>query len=93
MATMHQIGKTATVIGNDGYMNYVQYHETQVVRWNDRQIILNSDGWRTATTKNRMNQTSNQFNLGFRVYQQNFDWYVTFKGKTWEWYDEMKLDR
>ena len=27
-----------------------------------------------------MNQTSEQFNLGFRVFQKNWDWFVEFNG-------------
>ena len=39
-------------------------------------VILDSGGWRTPTTKLRMNQASRQFGLGFHVYQKNFDWFV-----------------
>jgi hypothetical protein len=28
-----------------------------------------------------MNQASNQFGLGFRVYQKEWVWYVEYKGK------------
>ena len=33
----------------------------------------------TATTKRRMNQVSEYYNLGFRVYQKDFNWYVEIK--------------
>jgi hypothetical protein len=39
----------------------------------------------TATTKLRMNQASNQFNLGFSVYQKDYRWYVVIpQGETVE---------
>tara|TARA_R110000824_G_scaffold18816_1_gene73898 strand:- start:27 stop:287 length:261 start_codon:yes stop_codon:yes gene_type:complete len=45
-------------------------------------ITLNSGGYRTATTKRRMNEVAKEYyNAGFKVYQKNFDWYVdTDKG-------------
>jgi hypothetical protein len=35
----------------------------------------------TKTTKLRMNQASNQFSLGYRVYQKDKKWYAEFKGR------------
>ena len=40
-----------------------------------------------------MNQTSNQFDLGFKVYQKNFDWFGDYKGKTYDFNDDMTLLR
>ena len=39
----------------------------------DGRIQLNSGGYRTTTTKRRMNQCL----LGHRVYQRDFAWYVS----------------
>lgn len=97
MATMHRVGSTATVIGYDGYppegFNFCQYHATKVVRWNDRKIILNSNGWRTNTTKARMNQVSNQFGLGFQVYQKDFNWFVRHGLYEYPFHDNIELIR
>ena len=38
--------------------------------------MLNTGGWPTVTTKARMNQTANQYDLGFTVYQKDFNWFV-----------------
>jgi len=78
MTQQSTIGKCATTVStdDDGWTNVV-YHETTVVKFKNGKVILNSGGWRTATTKNRMNQVSNQFGLGFGVYQRNFQWWVT----------------
>jgi hypothetical protein len=59
----------------------VAYHNTFVVCASDKTIVLNTGGWFTVTTKTRMNQASNQFGLGYRVFQKDFRWYVEFKGK------------
>lgn len=54
------------------------YHSTDVASVeNDSKVHLNTGGWRTNTTKVRMNQFSNHFCRGsFHVYQKNFDWFV-----------------
>lgn len=87
------IGKTATTIYTDNGFTNVKYHQTNVVKFSPEKIILNSNGWNTATTKNRMNQTSNQFDLGYRVFQKDYSWYVDFKGETFDYSDHMELNR
>lgn len=54
---------------------------------------MNSGGWLTKVTKDRMNQTANEFNLGYGVYQKNGKWFVTFKGEVLPFKDGMKLVR
>jgi len=75
-------------------MTKVMYHSTDVVSFNDSKIILNTGGWRSNTTKTRMNQTSNQFGLGYMVYQSGFQWFVEYKGDTISFIDStMELSR
>ena len=93
MAQLYQIGTHKTVVFTEGTWTKVVYHSTPVVKFNYGSIILNSGGWDTLTTKTRMNQTSNQFDLGFKVYQKNFDWFVDYKGKTYDFSDDMTLLR
>tara|TARA_R110000824_G_C15029266_1_gene659182 strand:+ start:304 stop:615 length:312 start_codon:yes stop_codon:yes gene_type:complete len=75
------ITKELGVGTNEDYM-VVRYWDTAIVRFNESHTILNTGGYDTATTKLRMNQASNQFNLGYRVYQKNFNWFVEYEGKT-----------
>lgn len=42
----------------------------------DYDIRLNTGGYFTKTTKKRMNQFAEMFDLPFRVYQQSGQWYV-----------------
>jgi len=93
MAQTRQVGKTATTIAHDGKHNVLTYHSTQVVKWNEKEIVLNSGGWKTATTKLRMDQCSNQFNLGYQVSQKDFSWFVIFKGKEIAFVDGIVLKR
>ena len=64
-----------TVHCEDGWYKVV-YHSTIIVKWNSNEAVLNSGGWHTATTKKKMNQVANQFDLGFQVFQKDFEWFV-----------------
>ncbi len=87
------IGKHKTNVFKEGNFTNVVYHSTKVVDFSNESIRLNSGGWRTVSTKDRMNQTSVQFNLGFRIFQDKFVWYVDFKGRKQRFYDHMILFR
>lgn len=76
MTQLDNVGRVATKLYTEAGMTTIMYHSTEVVQFNDDFIILDSGGWRTLTTKTRMNQASNQFGLGFKVYQEDFDWFV-----------------
>ena len=88
-----QVGSHKTVVYNDNGDVVVRYHQTEVVRFDERRIILNSNGYQTHTTKQRMNQASNEYNLGFEVYQRDYTWFVDYKGQTLEFHDCMVLVR
>ena len=62
-------------------MMQVIYHSTAIVKWDNTKIILNTGGYRTVTTKKKMIQTSRQFDLGYSVFQKDFDWFIDFKGE------------
>ena len=79
----NKVGEHKTVVftDSDGFTKVV-YHQTPVVSFNHSIIKLNTGGFRSYTTKKRMNQASNQYNLGFGVYQKNYDWFVDINGQT-----------
>lgn len=66
------------------------YHNTRVARVSPllpdergltQRVTLNTGGWRSNTTKLRMNQFSAQFcGNAFRVYQDKGDWFVLVRG-------------
>ena len=92
MARLNTIGrfKTTIFVDSDGLMT-VKYRDTAVVKFDHQKIILNAGGWRTYTTKMRMNQASNQFKLGYRVYQKEIQWYVEYKGKIIRFDDDVAV--
>jgi hypothetical protein len=86
MAQTQTIGKHRTTVSYREGVTTVRYHSTDVVSVAPQLsstskgvviiVTLDHGGHMTNTTKLRMNQTANQFGLGFRVYQKNFDWFV-----------------
>ena len=58
------------------------YHNTSVAEVSGNNVRLDTGGYRTRTTKVRMNQFANQFCSGaFYVYQKDFEWFVKVEGK------------
>jgi hypothetical protein len=71
----------------DGSTSY-QLHDTEIVRIHpDGSVTLNSGGWQTCTTKDRINNLSP---LG-SVHQKKGLWYVTHNDKTVPYYDGITL--
>jgi hypothetical protein len=87
MPQQYKIGKYNTTVRMEDNTTIVTLYNTDIVKVSYDSIILNTGGWDTPTTKTRMNQTSNQFNLGFRVYQKNYSWFVDYNGETLQFSD------
>lgn len=93
MPRMNTIGKTATSVFAEGKWTKVVYHRTCVIKWTDKAIVLDSGGWRTATTKNRINQACNQFGLDCGVSQKNHEWFVHTSRGVIPFKDGMRIRR
>jgi hypothetical protein len=76
MAQTQVVRGTATRVSTVEGRTEVRYHDTVVVAFDEVSVTLDSGGWRTATTKNRMNQAANQYDLGYGVYQERGEWFV-----------------
>ena len=84
MAQTQKFQGVATSIRKDGVWTIGRYHDTDIARFARRidgvtEVVLNSGGWRTNTTKLRMIQFANQFALNYGVFQRGGDWFV----QTW----------
>ena len=76
MGQTKTVGKHATTVEyTDGVLR-VTYWSTAVVIVDGDYVTLRSGGWHTATTKARMNQASSQFDLGYRVFQKDYEWFL-----------------
>jgi len=76
MSRIDTIGTHKTTVFSSGGYTHVVYHNTRVVSFNSKYLILRTGGYHTKTTKLRMNQTSRQFALDYAVYQEGWTWYV-----------------
>lgn len=73
---------------NDDGSYGVRLHATQVVTfYPNGDVSLDSGGWKTVTTKTRMNS----YALGCQVYQDRGVWWVRFGGKLYPYADGMIL--
>ena len=83
-----------TVTEDDNWVT-VTLHDTAVVMFDrtNNIVYLSSGGWHTATTKQRINQASKEYNLRYQVFQKNWDWYVALpNGSTVDFTDNMAID-
>lgn len=76
--------KGNTRIHKDNRSTDVVLYNTTIVSFDNNTITLDHGGWKTATTKQRMNQASDEYDLGYQVYQDNYNWYVNFKGNAYK---------
>lgn len=72
------LSKRDTVIAGQGSVTYVLWN-TPVVKWypGERKVLLNAAGWRTATTRSRINGILRGLGIDATVYQSGFVWYVS----------------
>ncbi len=73
----------------EGAVGAVVYEDTVIAAWNETGIRLSSGGWRglTPATKYKMNQVSNQFNLGYKMLQREGEWFALWNGKEFPFID------
>ena len=79
-------------VGNNTYAEIlhdnsvgIMLHSTYVVKIHpDNTYTLQTGGWQTLTTKDRINQYS-----PVRVYQRNYEWFVTLNGKEYPFMEGM----
>ena len=76
MPRMDKVKGVATSVTTEGNTTRVRYHSTDVVTITPERIVLDTGGWRTATTKTRMNQAAYQFGFNYAVVQRKGEWYV-----------------
>ena len=71
----------------------VVLHRTAIAVYdhNTQALKLNTGGWQSVTTKSRLNAILDQLMYGARVYQKNFDWFLSYNNQTYDFIDGMIL--
>ena len=66
---------TLRIIYKDG-TEAIRFHNTDILSVKDGVVTLNSGGWKTNTTKDRINQYLNHFDVPFYIQQRNHQWFI-----------------
>ena len=70
---------------------YLHGHQIATFDHNLKAVKLSSCGWQTVTTKSRLNAILDEVKWGCKVFQKNFEWFVTYNGETKDFFDGMIL--
>jgi len=54
----------------------VRLWRTEIAKVLDGQMVLNTGGYRTPTTKSRLNAMLQGMGSNWRIYQHNFEWWM-----------------
>ena len=78
---MSKMMVATTIETVDGWTRMV-YHNTCVAKCDpvNRQFVLNTGGYKTVTTKKRINQFFDMFDIPYYITQRDFEWFVVYKG-------------
>lgn len=98
MAQINRISKNNTTIttGLTPEHRQVWLHKTCVVQVSPTEIVLNTGGWYTPTTRRRMTQVSREWGLGYSVgFSQKEVYRVHYKGQEYQFnqHHEVRLPR
>ena len=70
---------------------YLHGHQIATFDHNLKAVKLSSCGWQTVTTKSRLNAILDEVKWGCKVFQKNFDWFVSYNNQTQSFFDGMIL--
>ena len=71
----------------------VVLHRTAIAVYDHKNqaLKLNSGGYTTNTTKSRLNAILDEVMYGAKVFQKNWDWYLSYNNQTVDFWDGMIL--
>ncbi len=70
---------------------YLHGHQIATFDHNLKAVKLSSCGWQTNTTKSRLNAILDEVKYGCRVFQKNWNWFVSYNNQTQDFVDGMIL--
>ena len=66
-------------------------HHIATFDHNLKALKLSSCGWHSVTTKSRLNAILEEVKIGCKVFQKNFNWFVSYNNQTASFWDGMIL--
>ena len=70
---------------------YLHGHQIATLDHNTNAVKLSSCGYETVTTKSRLNAILDEVKYGCKVFQKQFDWFVSYNNQTQSFFDGMIL--
>ena len=70
---------------------YLHGHQIATFDHNLKAVKLSSCGYETVTTKSRLNAILEEVKYGCKVFQKNFNWFVSYNDQTASFWDGMIL--
>ena len=70
---------------------YLHGHQIATFDHNLKAVKLSSCGYTTNTTKSRLNAILDEVKYGCRVFQKNWNWFVSYNNQTQDFMDGMIL--
>ena len=70
---------------------YLHGHQIATVDHNLKAVKLSSCGYTTVTTKSRLNAILEEVKYGCKVFQKNWNWFVSYNDQTASFWDGMIL--
>ena len=70
---------------------YLHGHQIATLDHSTKALKLSSCGYETVTTKSRLNAILDEVKYGCRVFQKNWNWFVSFNNQTQSFFDGMIL--
>ena len=87
--------KANTEVIKDGDFMYIYLHDNLIAKYglNDNwgQLFISHCNWLTNTTKSRLNALLDEFSYGMRVFQKNYEWFVSYKNVKEDFVSGMEL--
>ena len=71
--------------------NYLHVHQIATVDHKLKAVKLSSCGYTTNTTKSRLNAILDEVKYGCRVFQKQFNWFVSYNDEVASFWDGMIL--
>ena len=70
---------------------YLHGHQIATFDHNTNAVKLDSCGYETVTTKSRLNAILEEVKYGCKVFQKNWNWFVSYHNQTESFFDGMIL--
>ena len=73
-----QSGNTSVSFNEENNVSVVRLHGNKIAEIGDDFMTIFDGGWKTVTTKSRLNALINEFCNGFTdgVFQKNYQWFI-----------------